>query len=216
MQDKLFIQPRRIGDWDWQVRVPSGPGPYPVILMVHGWTGDETAMWVFASRLPKKALLLAPRGIHPAPGGGYGWQAERAHLWPDVEDMRPAAEQVWSCLTNTFIPEADFSNLKLLGFSQGAALIYTLALLYPTCIKAFAGLAGFLPDGAPSLVNGLPFLGREVFIAHGSRDTIVPVDKARQAVEFFERTGATVNYCEDEVGHKLSATCFRSMQFFFA
>lgn len=216
MKDQTPSQPRQIGTWEWQVRIPQGQGPHAVILMVHGWTGDEKVMWVFAPRLPRNAMLIAPRGLYPAAGGGYSWQLQRSNSWPRVNDIRPAAEQLWSVLDNDHFPEADFANLRLLGFSQGAAVIYTMALLNPARIKAFAGLAGFLPDDAQTWVAGLPFLGKDIFIAHGSRDATVPVEKARQAVELFEKAGAIVNYCEDDVGHKLSATCFRSLQFFFS
>lgn len=208
---------RQFDDWVWRVRVPSGPGPHPVILMMHGWTGDENVMWIFASRLPQNAMLIAPRGIHPAPGGGYGWHAHRSQAWPQVGDFRPSVEQVLKLLDQRYFPEADFARLKMVGFSQGAALMYTLALLEPQRFQALAGLAGFLPEDAGAwLAAGVPFRGKEVFVAHGSRDETVPVEKARLAVDFFEKAGALVSYCEDDVGHKLSATCFRSLQLFFA
>jgi predicted esterase len=52
-------------------------------------------------------------------------------------------------------------------------------------------------------------------MAHGTLDELVPVVRARQAVALLQQAGAQVDYCEDNVGHKLSATCFRSMQVFF-
>ena len=55
------IETLQIGDWHLKVRRPLGEGPFPVIGMLHGWTGDEDLMWVFARRLPPNALLIAPR-----------------------------------------------------------------------------------------------------------------------------------------------------------
>lgn len=230
--------------WVCRVRRPAGPGPHPVMLLVHGWTGDENVMWIFTPRLPKDALLIAPRGLHPAPGGGYGWHPDRGR-WPVVEDFRPVIDRLLGLLTPANFPEADLKRVHLVGFSQGAALIYTLALLHPERVLSVAGLAGFLPEDAAELLpagqaaglaapkpqagaqpeGNLPaagskesselLRGRPVFITHGTRDETVPVERARQAAGLFEQAGAEVSYCEDQVGHKLSASCFRGLEAFY-
>jgi phospholipase/carboxylesterase len=119
-------------------------------------------------------------------------------------------------LTPGHFPQADFNRVHLVGFSQGAALVYTYTLLQADHIASFAGLSGFLPGGAElqPLNNGLR--GKPAFIAHGDQDDLVPVDRARKAVELFQKAGAKVTYCEDEVGHKLSANCFKGLEAFFA
>jgi phospholipase/carboxylesterase len=66
------------------------------------------------------------------------------------------------------------------------------------------------------LIRERPLVDKSAYATHGIRDELVPVSKARRAVELLEKAGAKVTYCEDDVGHKLSATCFRGMQEFFA
>ena len=197
-------------------RKPTGPGPFPLILMLHGWTGDEDVMWVFASRLPENTMLLAPRGLYPAPHGGFGWHMHRRDSWPWVDDFKPAIETLLGLLNSENYPDADFSQLQLLGFSQGAACAYAMALLYPMLITRLAGLSGFLPEGAAALARNSPLTGKRVFIAHGTQDDLVPVDLAREAVQVLQEAGAQVTYCEDDVGHKLSANCFRGLKDFFS
>ena len=205
----------QIEDWVIRRRIPAGEGPFPLFVLLHGWTGDENAMWIFASRLPAGAMLLAPRGLYVSPLGGFGWHPRRPKAWPDVEDFRPASEALYTLLTSSNFPQADFSQTQLVGFSQGAALAYTMLLLDGKRIASIAALAGFLPDGASAFVRGESIAGKPVFIAHGSEDDQVPVHRARQAVEFFQDAGARVTYCEDEVGHKLSLNCFRGLEAFF-
>ena len=82
-------------------------------------------------------------------------------------------------------------------------------------MRAVAGLSGFLPNQFEQYSQSLPIREIPVLLAHGTRDELVPVEKARQAVEQLTRAGARVDYCEDNVGHKLSATCFRSLEVFF-
>jgi phospholipase/carboxylesterase len=204
-----------IGEWTLRMRMPEGPGPHRPILMLHGWTGDEDVMWVFASRLPAHACLIAPRGLYPAPGAGYAWHSDPARAWVDVEDFRPAMDALWQLLMPQNFPEVDFSRIGLIGFSQGAALAYSLALTSPERIQCLAGLAGFMPGNAERLAERRPLSGRSVFVAHGERDEIVRMDRAQHAVSVLEEAGAQVTGCFDDVGHKLGASCFRSLEEYF-
>lgn len=208
-------QKTEVNGWTIRMRQPQGEGPFPVILMLHGWTGDEDAMWVFASRLPPASMLIAPRAPFDAPRGGYSWHPHKAKAWPWVDDFQPAAASLEELLVQANFPQADFSNLCLVGFSQGAALAFSYGLLHPGRLRALAGLSGFLPDGAGLLAMGQPLLDIPVFMAHGTHDELVPISRARQAQQILQQAGAYVSFCEDEVGHKLSASCFRNLEIFF-
>lgn len=204
-----------IGEWVIRQRIPAGDGSFPLFLLLHGWTGDENAMGIFASRLPASAMLLAPRGLYASPLGGFSWHPRNTSAWPHLDDFQKATDSLGALLTRQNFPQADFSQLHLVGFSQGAALAYTLLMRDGERIASVAGLAGFLPDGAENILREGVFDGKPVFIAHGSEDELVPVHRARQAVELFQRAGARVTYCEDEVGHKLSLNCFRGLEAFY-
>jgi phospholipase/carboxylesterase len=221
-RDEPFI--RQAGELIFKIRPPQGAGPHPVILLLHGWTGDENSMWVFTPRLPANAWMLAPRALHPAVQGGFSWYGSVTEGWPRVEDFQQAIATIIESLTSRYFPEIEFlvpnddvtmRPLQLVGFSQGAALSSSLALLNPRHVRAVAGLSGFLPEGFDERIAQLPLRGIPYLIAHGARDELVPVHRARKAIELLSRAGAQVDYCEDDVGHKLSATCFRSLEVFF-
>jgi phospholipase/carboxylesterase len=210
------LQVIQAGEFTLRQRMPSGEGTHPVLLLLHGLTGDENVMWVFTNRLDDRYLILAPRGLHQAPTGGYSWQMNSREGFARIEDLRPAAEALVRLLRPEHFPHADFSRLRAIGFSQGAALTYTLALMQPQLVDAFTGLSGFFPEGAEALIDGKPLQGKSAFIAHGTQDITVPVELARHSVDLLEAAGAQVTYCEEDVGHKLSAPCFRGMETFFA
>jgi phospholipase/carboxylesterase len=174
-------------------------------------------MWVFAAKLPEEHLLIAPRGLYPAARGGYAWHPmPEQRGWPRVDDFLPSVGELLDLLGSwPKSPAADFAELRLAGFSQGAALAYTFTLLHSQRVRALAGLSGFLPEGAEAYLQGESLQGLPVYISHGTKDELVPVDLARQAVQRFQQAGARVTYCESEVGHKLSADCFRGMETFF-
>ncbi len=205
-----------IDGWTFGQRIPATPVPHPVIVLLHGWTGDENSMGVFTPRLPQDALLLAPRGLYPTPLGGYGWHVYKPAYWPWVDDFQSAIDSLINVLTPENFPGGDFTQFSLVGFSQGAACSYALCLEHPWLVSRVAGLSGFLPEGATALARNLPLQDKPVFIAHGTLDTLVPVERARQSASVLQLAGGSVTYCEDEVGHKLSASCFRGMEYFFA
>ncbi|OGN92861.1 MAG: hypothetical protein A2Y88_06880 [Chloroflexi bacterium RBG_13_48_10] len=204
-----------IHNWVMRVKRPDGVGPFPVVLMLHGWTGDENSMWVFAPKLLKNALLIAPRGIFSTKGTGYSWHPEISKPWPWVNDFIPAVDKILDVISSRNFPDGDFSELHLIGFSQGAALACSLSIMYPEKVTTLAGLSGFLPDGASTWLRNDRLKGLPVFIAHGTEDNRVPIDRARTSVGLLQDAGATVTYCEDNVGHKLSAKCFHGLEAFY-
>ena len=67
-----------------RVLEPIGNGPIPAVVMLHGRSGNEDAMWIFARTIPDSWLLVAPRGIKPDYGGGYAWHPRHRDEWPPL------------------------------------------------------------------------------------------------------------------------------------
>jgi len=199
--------------WSIRLRKPSNHLA-PVLLLLHGWTGDENSMWIFVRGLPPDYWILAPRGLYPAPEKGYSWRGIKPGTWglPSIEDLRPSAEAVLDLLGNWGKSEGvDVTRLNVMGFSQGAALCYTIALLNPQRIGRLAGLAGFIPAGGENLAGGLPFAGKHFYVAHGTQDELIPIGRGRETVAMLQRAGAQVTFCEAETGHRVSAGCFNGL-----
>ncbi|MEW6029784.1 MAG: alpha/beta hydrolase [Chloroflexota bacterium] len=204
----------------WTLRVhPATETPPRLLLLIHGWTGDENSMWVFARNFPPRYHMLAPRAPHTAPEKGYTWRVPRPGTRgaPTLEDFRPAAEALIG-LVDAYAPRVrvDAAKFDVMGFSQGAAVANALALLYPSRVRRAGILAGFMPLESEALIAQRPLEGKPFFVAHGTQDELVTVDKARLSIEALERAGAQVTYCEADVGHKVSADCLRALEKFFA
>lgn len=191
-----------------RIRLPRSSSPSPAIVMVHGWLGDENAMWAFDRVLPLNAVAVTPRGPFEA-GEGFGWTAIRGDGDTFDEGLSALREFV------TRLPEVypvDPSRVVLMGFSQGAAMCYTLMLASPPVAAATAALAGFLPDSARQWIASGRLSGKPIFIAHGLNDTTVPVEEAVRAREALALAGANVSYHEYTIGHKLSAQGMRDLK----
>src|SRR5450759_824856 len=77
------------------------------------------------------------------------------------------------------VRKCDSSLLDVMGFSQGAMMVYALGLLHPERIRLSAALAGYLPS--PWLAERpLDRINNKAyFIAHGTQDDTFPVERAR-------------------------------------
>jgi len=69
-----------------------------------------------------------------------------------------------------------------------------------------------MPPGVDDLISKKSLVGKNIFVAHGTLDQKVPVDLARASMGLLEQAGAQITYCEDDVGHKLSANCLRALE----
>jgi phospholipase/carboxylesterase len=185
------------------------------LLMVHGWGGDEDSMWVFTSNIPNEFTLIAPAGLYASSQGGRSWLPENSSGLTQLEDLIPAINFLKDLLTNGPFRISVMDRVHLMGFSLGAALIYTYTILNPGKVASVAGLAGFLPAGTMSYQSEISLQGKKVYISHGIKDKIVSLTLAREAVRFFTEKGADVNYCEEDSEHKLSANCYRNLGQFY-
>jgi phospholipase/carboxylesterase len=201
-------------DWSLRVRASSSTSPR-LLVLIHGWTGDENSMWVFTRNLSVDYWMMAPRAPHAGDPSGFSWRPPQPGTFgrPGFESLEPAAEGLMRLIDGySASVKLDVKSFDLMGFSQGAAMVNVIGMLYPQRVRKMAVLAGFVPSDMEAIVERKPLAGKHIFVAHGTQDQMVPVERARTSVELLEKAGAQVTYCEDEVGHKLGSTCMRALE----
>lgn len=207
------------GEWTLRVRESTSVSPR-LMLLIHGITGDENVMWVFARNLPADYWMVAPRAPYESQRqeGGYSWRlvSNDGEAHSRLEQLRDSAEALMHFVdAYAASVQVDANTFDVMGFSQGAAMCCLLAFLYPERIRKVGILAGFVPGGLEDWVSQRPLRGKPFFVTHGTKDETVPIERAHHSVEVLEQAGAKVTYCEDEVGHKVSAACLRALKDFF-
>jgi len=205
---------------NWTLRIRESTHPSPrLMLLIHGFTGDENSMWVFARDLPSHYWIVAPRALHAGKPSGYSWRPPQFENMDGLSlDLLRSSAEALIKLVDEYSASAglDASVFDVMGFSQGGAMSSLLALLYPQRVRKIGILAGFVPSGLEELVSQRPLEGKPFFVAHGTKDEMVTIDRARASIELLEQAGANVTYCEDDVAHKVSVACLRSLKKFFA
>lgn len=201
-------------NWTFYVRPGTGKR---ILLLLHGFTGDENSMMLFAKNLPMEYWILSPRAPYPANPKGYSWrESVVTGSWPGISLFRSSVFSLvemiksWACFNHL-----DTTNFDVAGFSQGGAMAFSLCILFPNLISKSGILAGFAPDGCEELIRPGLLGGKKIFMAHGTSDMIVPFDKAERTEQYLLSAGAEVIFCRSSVGHKLSADCLRSFEKYF-
>ena len=206
--------------WTLRIRESNDPSPR-LLLLIHGLTGDENSMWVFARELRSRYWIIAPRAPHASEmrQGGYSWRPAQFENLDEVSlDLHRSAAEGLIRLIDEYSASVGLnaSTFDVMGFSQGAAMSSLLGFLYPQRIGKVSMLAGFVPRGLEALVSQRPLEGKPFFVAHGTKDESVAIERARAGIKLLEQAGAQVTYCEDNVGHKVSITCLRALKKFFS
>jgi phospholipase/carboxylesterase len=197
---------------------PEGGVPYRLnldpsasglpVLMLHGWSGDETVMWVLETVLPHPRLIAAPRGLYPLAAGGYQWADGAGGLNSSMKDFQEGVQAIRAVVDELAArDDLDPTMLVLMGFSQGAALSFALAQIGDLTPRGLISLAGFIPHGSLDRLRGIP-----VFWGHGNRDQLVPIGRARQDLDRLESAGGDITFCEADVGHRLGIECTRGLK----
>lgn len=189
---------------------PPGTGPFPTILTLHGRGANAFDLLGLAPFLCSgKFMMICPQGPLETPIGpdavGYAWypMSMGGPLNTDamLDSQRNLQNFLDECVNSYPI---DVRKLALLGFSQGGVMAYSLALANPERFAALAVLSSWLPKellrqlNVSDAVQSLPTL-----VQHGTQDSMIEVDRARNSVEILRQLRVPLTYREFEMGHEI-------------
>jgi phospholipase/carboxylesterase len=143
----------------------------PLLVMMHGWSYDETHLYQLTAGLPAE-LVVASLRAPIAEAGGYAWFPSRGNPigdpQPDVANARTDAVLEWLDL------QPSFPSVGVLGFSQGGAMALQLLRRHPARFAYAIQLAGFVvADNQPG-DQILSTTRPPVFWGRGARDGVIP------------------------------------------
>lgn len=200
----------------YTAHVPDGEGPFPTLVLLHGWGASAHDLLGLAPLLHGgRALVLCPQGpvVVPIGGGerGYGWFPLVPGLAPDIEAFRHGAGRL-----RRFVEQArdrypiDPRAVVVGGFSQGGTMAYDLALRDPARFSGLVALSSWLPE---PLIDDLPRLPEHeqlpVLVIHGTADPMIDVERARESREALRRLGVGITYRELDMGHEIRPEALR-------
>ncbi|MEA2148909.1 MAG: phospholipase/carboxylesterase [Solirubrobacteraceae bacterium] len=190
------------------VREAAGE-PQGALVLLHGRGADEHDLQPVLDALdPERRLVgLTPAApIRPAPpAGGRWWYMVPRVGYPDPATFHATYARLTAFLDGWLAArDIAWSNTVIGGFSMGCVMSYATSLGHgrpsPAGILAMSGFIPTVDGWEPELAarRGLP-----VFITHGARDPVIPVEFGRDARARLEAAGLAVSYHEHGGGHHL-------------
>lgn len=188
------------------VREPRqpGPGPHPLLLLLHGRGADENDLLPIVDELEAPFFAVSARAPLPF-GPGFAWYpmgadplAKRAALAESLDRLVQLIDE----LPRRY--PIDPSRVYTLGFSQGAVMAASLLLKHPTVPAGTVMLSGYLPLDDLEPIDRAALAGRPVFLAHGTRDPVLPFALGEAARDFFLAAGASLDWHAYPISHTIS------------
>lgn len=177
-------------------------GAAPMIVALHG-LGDRPENFVaIFGEFRTRARIVAPHS-HDAYSDGFAWFAP---FGPMSDEAAPAiaraADEVAEFAEKAAKAWPTLGRPLIVGFSQGGALSYAIAVRHPDSIGGVFPIGGWLPP--PLWPTSRPSSALPIFAFHGNADTRVPLARDRAGVEQLEKLGFAVHFEEvDGVGHAI-------------
>jgi phospholipase/carboxylesterase len=169
----------------------------PMIIAVHGMGDRPENFKELFSDFPKAARVILPQ----APKSyfsGYSWFDIRFPISRSAEELSPgirAAAKLVSTLLLKLSKELPTEGKPAItGFSQGGAISYAAAAMYPSFIAFAVPLSGAIPPSLYPPKSDVP--PPPICAAHGDKDELIPIEGARQSVRAFNAAGGRASLTE--------------------
>ena len=187
-------------------------GHPPLIMLLHGSGADEKDMIGLAPQLPDTFVVVSPRAPFRDAGGGYRWYGRAAATrTADIATSRRIVDTMVADAVKRF--DADPQRVFLAGFSQGAVMVYEVALREPGRFRGAAVLSGTLfPFATSGLAAGGETTHESFFVAHGTADDRIAFGTTAAARATLARLGVpTVFHAYPGMSHTIGAAETRDL-----
>lgn len=142
--------------------------------------------------------------------GGYrmpAWYDIRGTALDRQEDeagLRASQQAIEALIAREIERGIPASRIVLMGFSQGCAMALMTGLRHPERLAGIIGLSGYLPLLPSTAAERHPAnADLPIFLAHGLRDPVVPLERAHAARAELERLGYAPEWHDYPMEHSL-------------
>jgi len=194
------------------IRIETGPDPEAAVIWLHGLGADGHD---FEPIVPELELEKPVRFVFPhAPVRPVTInQGMRMRAWYDILQLGGGPEdeaglRASQKLTDELIRDQGMpaNRIVLAGFSQGGAVTLLAGLRYPERLAGLLALSTYLPlAGKLSAERSEANRDVPIFMAHGSYDDLIPIDRAQASRAALEKLGYKPEWHDYPMPHSLCA-----------
>jgi phospholipase/carboxylesterase len=199
------------------IELETSPNPTCSVIWLHGLGADGND---FVPIIPELRLPANPaiRFIFPsAPSmpvtvnGGYvmpAWYDIVGRNLMDQEDadgIKQSAASIIELIEHEVQRGIDYRHIVLAGFSQGCAMALYIGLRLPHQLAGIIALSGYLPLALSlNIEKHIANQSTPIFMAHGTYDPVVVLDRAQASLALLENLGYPVDWNEYPMEHSVN------------
>lgn len=203
------------------VEIETGSPPQAAVIWLHGLGADGHD---FEPIVPELRLKQAVRFVFPhAPLRPVTInQGMRMRAWYDILQFGAGREddqgiRASQALVEGLIRDQPVRKVFLAGFSQGGAIALQTALRYPERLAGVIALSTYLPLAATlAAERSAANADVPIFMAHGSHDDLIPIERARDSSRFLEGLGYRIEWRDYPMPHSMCGEEVRDISAFLA
>ena len=200
------------------IEAQTGEQPVATVLILHGLGADGRDFVPVAEQLDLSSIgpirFLFPNApvIPVSINGGYQMPAWYDILGADItarqdeKGMRQTQGSMNQLIEREIERGIPARRIVIAGFSQGCAMALMTGLRFPERLAGIMGLSGYLPLAA-TLATERSSANADVpvFLAHGTRDGVVPLPRAIASRDALTALGYPVDWHTYEMEHSVCA-----------
>jgi phospholipase/carboxylesterase len=199
------------------IELETSPNPTCSVIWLHGLGADGND---FVPIIPELHLPGNPaiRFVFPsAPSmpvtvnGGYvmpAWYDIIGRNLMDQEDaegIKRSAASIIELIEREVQRGIDYRHIALAGFSQGCAMVLYIGLRLPHPLAGIIALSGYLPLALSlNLEKHSANQSTPIFMAHGTFDPVVALDRAQASHSLLANLGYQVDWKEYPMEHSVN------------
>ncbi|MHB9004739.1 MAG: alpha/beta hydrolase [Coriobacteriia bacterium] len=176
----------------------SAPSKSTTVLLFHGGSSNNESLRPLSPYFEAHRLLLPQAPIKVGDGVFDWFRFIDDKLNVDVSSLENSITSI-SPLVREVRSDTD-GKVVVAGISQGAVFAGELFFRNPEQFDGLMMLSGFI---RAEIENQLT--QKEVFVAHGLHDQLIPIEQATKSVEILRRRHANVQFKTYDMGHDISA-----------
>ncbi|WP_102349072.1 alpha/beta hydrolase [Bacillus sp. Marseille-P3661] len=176
---------------------------YPVLFALHGIGHNEKRMLEVFEGVKEKYILIGIRG-QLTYENGYAFYYLKSYGNPERRLFDESMERLQSFIEyacNKY--PVDRERVHIGGFSQGAILANSLALVLGETLKGIVSMNGYIPSFVPEDYPTKPIHHLSIFLSDGEFDQIFPPEVGKKNYEHFRNSGAAVIYKTYSTDHRI-------------
>jgi phospholipase/carboxylesterase len=194
----------------YDLYVPAGAGPRPLLIAMHGYGGDKASMMRLTRRINERDFVIAslqgphqhmvrPEDRTQPLGYGFGWLTNFKPA-ESVALHHRAVKEIIAALAEEAVIDAN--QVFLLGFSQAVGVNFRFAFTHPDVVRGVVAVCGGIPGDWET--EGKYHAGRvNVLYLAGEHDEFYPRERMERNASALRRRARSVELHFFDVGHEV-------------